>query len=264
MTAVTRATDAPRAASAISSSSTRCSCTGGTSGWMRYTSRSRQLAWSCTWRQSLANRGIRTGLRGTPRYRQISSASAGCALPPKITISAFTRPPSSRSPARYNAAYPNNGISATATAGPLGKRATLMGMETPGSAPVDAATADVCAVAEQPAKAPGPAWLFLFTPRWLGWHLFVVVAFWGMLWLGDWQFHRAMSGNGLSWAYTFEWPLFAGFGVVFWARTVRGEFGERRGPTTAEVAAAAAEAAAGPILPAGIGTPPNERAADDA
>ncbi len=111
-------------------------------------------------------------------------------------------------------------------------------METPGSAPVDAASADAPAAAGQPAGASGPVWRFLLTPRWLAWHLFVVVAFWGMLWLGDWQFHRAIAGNGLSWAYTFEWPLFAGFGLVFWARTVRDEFRERRGPTAAEVAAA--------------------------
>ena len=147
-------------------------------------------------------------------------------------------------------------------AGPLGKRDTLIDMETPGSAPVDAATADVSAVADQPAKASGPIWLFLLTPRWLAWLLFVIVAFWGMLWLGDWQFHRAMSGNGLSWAYTFEWPLFAGFGVVFWARTVRDEFRTRRGPTLADVAAA--EAAARPILPDGIGTRPIDRPDDDA
>jgi hypothetical protein len=57
----------------------------------------------------------------------------------------------------------------------------------------------------------------------------MVVSFWGMLWLGDWQLHRALSGNGLSWAYTFEWPLFAGFAVVFWARTIRDEFRIRRG-----------------------------------
>jgi hypothetical protein len=50
-----------------------------------------------------------------------------------------------------------------------------------------------------------------------------------MLWLGDWQFHRAISGNGLSWAYTFEWPLFAGFGVVFWAKTIKDEFRIKRG-----------------------------------
>jgi hypothetical protein len=78
------------------------------------------------------------------------------------------------------------------------------------------------------AERTGPTWRFLLTPRWLGWHLLMVVSFWGMLWLGDWQFHRAMSGNALSWAYTFEWPLFAGFVVVFWARTIRDEFRLRR------------------------------------
>lgn len=67
-------------------------------------------------------------------------------------------------------------------------------------------------------------WHFLFTPRWLGWHAFAVVAVIGMLWLGDWQFRRAESGNALSWAYTFEWPIFAIFGVVFWAKTIRDEF----------------------------------------
>ena len=45
-----------------------------------------------------------------------------------------------------------------------------------------------------------------------------------MLALGDWQFHRAESGNALSWAYTFEWPIFAVFVVVFWAKTIKDEF----------------------------------------
>ena len=49
-----------------------------------------------------------------------------------------------------------------------------------------------------------------------------------MLWLGWWQYHRALGGNGLSWAYTFEWPLFAGFAVVFWARTIRDEYHQRK------------------------------------
>jgi hypothetical protein len=74
-----------------------------------------------------------------------------------------------------------------------------------------------------------PQWRFLITPRWIGWHLFTVAAVIGMLWLGDWQLHRALSGNGLSWAYTFEWPLFAGFAVVFWAKTIRDEFKIKRG-----------------------------------
>jgi hypothetical protein len=56
-----------------------------------------------------------------------------------------------------------------------------------------------------------------------------------MLWLGDWQLHRAESGNELSWAYTFEWPLFAIFCVYFWAKSVRDEL---KGHTSAEVAGA--------------------------
>ena len=69
---------------------------------------------------------------------------------------------------------------------------------------------------------------FLLQPKWLCWHVFAVVGTLGMLWLGDWQLHRALAGNDLSWAYTFEWPLFAVFGVYFWARTIRDEFRQAR------------------------------------
>jgi DNA-binding transcriptional regulator of glucitol operon len=75
-----------------------------------------------------------------------------------------------------------------------------------------------------------PRWFFLITPKWLGWHAFAVLATIGMLWLGEWQFHRAESGNALSWAYTFEWPIFAIFGVVFWAKTIRDEFKPQADP----------------------------------
>ncbi|MDR2986461.1 MAG: hypothetical protein LBV34_16635 [Nocardiopsaceae bacterium] len=73
-------------------------------------------------------------------------------------------------------------------------------------------------------EAPvSPSWRILLTPRWLGWHLFAVVAVVGMCWLGKWQFDRAMAGNTLSWAYTFEWPIFAIFGIVFWVKTIKDE-----------------------------------------
>ena len=99
-----------------------------------------------------------------------------------------------------------------------------------------------------------PHWTILLRPRWLAWHAFAVVATLGMLWLGRWQLHRAESGNELSWAYTFEWPLFAIFGVYFWAKTLRDEFrsqansgvpqvtevtGDPAAPTEAESVAAA-------------------------
>jgi hypothetical protein len=87
----------------------------------------------------------------------------------------------------------------------------------------------------------GPAWRFLIQPRWVGWHLLVVASFCGMAWLGDWQFHRAISGNGLSWAYTFEWPLFAGFAVVFWAKTIKDEFRIKRGLAPASAGSAAGQ-----------------------
>jgi hypothetical protein len=83
---------------------------------------------------------------------------------------------------------------------------------------------------EQPRSAP--RWRFLITSRWLAWHAFTIVALAGMCWLGDWQLHRALFGNSLSWSYTFEWPLFAVMGGFFWAKTIRDEF-QLRGDVSA-------------------------------
>ena len=91
---------------------------------------------------------------------------------------------------------------------------------------------------------PAPRWHFLFAPKWLCWHVFVAFSVVGMLWLGDWQFHRAEAGNALSWAYTFEWPVFSVFAVVFWVKTI---IDELRPPAAAGDDDAAAELG----LPAG-------------
>jgi hypothetical protein len=47
--------------------------------------------------------------------------------------------------------------------------------------------------------------------------LIVVPAFLGLC---LWQIDRALGGNSLSWAYVFEWPLFAAYAVYMWWRFV--------------------------------------------
>jgi len=114
---------------------------------------------------------------------------------------------------------------------------------------------------------PSARWRFLLTPRWLAWLGFVIAAVAGMLWLGLWQFRRAESGNALSWGYTFEWPLFAAFGVVFYVRTVLDEVRGRRGGAKAAPAEAstaessAAEASTGDPAGGLPGRPPAVTAA---
>lgn len=109
-----------------------------------------------------------------------------------------------------------------------------------------------------------PRWFFLITPRWLGWHAFAVVATIGMLWLGDWQFHRAESGNPLSWAYTFEWPIFAVFGVVFWMKTIRDEFKPHTDPGDAPEVELPVGAGASAAVGASVGTGgPGARVAEE-
>ena len=118
---------------------------------------------------------------------------------------------------------------------------------------------------------PRPRWFFLITPRWLAWHAFAVLASWGMLWLGDWQFHRAEAGNALSWAYTFEWPVFTLFGVIFWAKTIIDEYRTPGGAANSGAAknraatsgAALAEIQAGGLAEPG-GSPPGHSLPDRA
>jgi hypothetical protein len=61
----------------------------------------------------------------------------------------------------------------------------------------------------------------LLTPRWLLGHALVWLAVAAFLALGWWQAGRAAEGNTISWAYTFEWPLFAVFLIILWIREMR-------------------------------------------
>ncbi|MGS2616951.1 hypothetical protein ACVCAH_20870 [Micromonospora sp. LZ34] len=71
----------------------------------------------------------------------------------------------------------------------------------------------------------------LWTPAWIARHVVMVVLVVGFLALGWWQIGRAAAGNALSWAYAFEWPIFAGFVVFVWWREVRHAL---RGPAAAD------------------------------
>ena len=79
------------------------------------------------------------------------------------------------------------------------------------------------------------------TRRAFGLHLTVLVvvpAFVAMTW---WQASRALDGNTLSWAYTVEWPVFAGYAVYLWwwlLHTQPAAAAERADPAAAAVAAA--------------------------
>ncbi|TDC91015.1 hypothetical protein [Actinomadura sp. 7K507] len=61
------------------------------------------------------------------------------------------------------------------------------------------------------------------TPGWLALHVLALVLCGAFLAFGWWQFDRAQSGNDRSWAYTFEWPIFALFVVVMWVKMIRDE-----------------------------------------
>jgi hypothetical protein len=50
----------------------------------------------------------------------------------------------------------------------------------------------------------------------VGLHLAALLVASGCLAAFWWQLHRALQGNDLSWAYCFEWPIFAVLAVVGW------------------------------------------------
>ncbi|HEY7946710.1 MAG TPA: hypothetical protein VID75_03480 [Acidimicrobiales bacterium] len=71
-------------------------------------------------------------------------------------------------------------------------------------------------------------------------HLTALIVVPGCLALGWWQVTRALSGNSLSWAYVFEWPIFAGYAVYMWWKLTHDQ------PTTAQVTSTDAVVEVGP------------------
>ncbi len=59
------------------------------------------------------------------------------------------------------------------------------------------------------------------TPAWLLRHALLVLAVAVCLGLGWWQLRRARGGNGLSYGYAVEWPVFAAFAIGVWVREIR-------------------------------------------
>jgi hypothetical protein len=59
-----------------------------------------------------------------------------------------------------------------------------------------------------------------FSPRALKLHAVILVVVPAFMALCVWQIYRAVGGNGLSWAYVFEWPLFAAYAIYMWWRFV--------------------------------------------
>jgi hypothetical protein len=56
------------------------------------------------------------------------------------------------------------------------------------------------------------------SPRALRLHAVILIVVPAFMALCVWQLFRAIDGNSLSWAYVFEWPLFAGYAIYMWWR----------------------------------------------
>jgi hypothetical protein len=59
-----------------------------------------------------------------------------------------------------------------------------------------------------------------------------------------WQISRALGGNSLSWAYVFEWPIFAGYAIYMWWRFVHEAAEGPPPPASAEHGAGGSDATA--------------------
>ncbi|GIF70875.1 hypothetical protein Asi02nite_03930 [Asanoa siamensis] len=85
-------------------------------------------------------------------------------------------------------------------------------------------------------------------------HVLAIALIGGFLWLGWWQVSRATAGNALSWAYAFEWPVFAAFVGFLWYREIRDALVSPAALASPAAQAAPADEVAAPALPPVLGT----------
>ena len=64
-------------------------------------------------------------------------------------------------------------------------------------------------------------------------HVVILIVVPAFLALCLWQVSRAVGGNTLSWAYVFEWPLFAAYAIYMWWRFVHEAAEDTPPPATA-------------------------------
>jgi hypothetical protein len=86
-----------------------------------------------------------------------------------------------------------------------------------------------------------------------GLHATIAVVVPGFLALTAWQVDRALTGNTLSWVYSFEWPFFTGYAVYLWWRLVH-EDPAPRAPVSGSEDGPGAGPSAGPPGGADLGT----------
>jgi len=94
-----------------------------------------------------------------------------------------------------------------------------------------------------------------FTPRCLWMHLTLLVLLPAFTLLTIWQYHRAIGGNTLSWAYTFLWPLFGVYAVYMWWQLIHDDPEDRK--RAVHVGPAADHWESGPAVGWALGGPPS-------
>ena len=95
-----------------------------------------------------------------------------------------------------------------------------------------------------------------FTLRCIGMHLTLAILLPAFTALTIWQYDRATSGNTLSWAYTFEWPLFGGYAIYVWWQLIHDDPTERQAAREASDAAGTESGAGSGSTSTGDGTGP--------